>query len=89
MSIRGFISSEPVYAESRIKFKLLSEDTHREVVCLTELDFGQFGPINQGDHVVLTGATVQENLEGHENYFCADSINAVPKGGVRRSLSHF
>jgi hypothetical protein len=88
MSIHGIISSEPLHADSRIKFTLTSDETLREVLCLTELDFGQFGPINRGDHVALTGATVHENLDEHESYFCADSVNPFAKAG-RRILSHF
>ena len=83
MTINGIISSEPLHAEDRIKFTLACDDTNRQVFCVTELDFGQFGPVNQGDHITLTGATVNDALSGHECYFCADSINPVGKGSHR------
>ncbi len=87
MSVNGIISSEPVHTEDRIKFTLTLDETHRQLFCVTELDFGQFNPVNQGDHVSLTGTMVQESFEGKDGYFCADSINPVLKGG-RRVLSH-
>ena len=87
MTINGQIASDPVSAENRIKFVLTNDDTMRPLYCMTELDFGQFGPINRGDSVTLTGAMVLESLDGYDNYFCADSINPAGKG-ARRTVSH-
>jgi hypothetical protein len=86
MSINGVVTSEPVYANSRIKFTLACDETRREVFCVTELEFGQFGPVSRGDHVSLTGTMAHDNLEGHES-FCADSITPIVKNG-RRIASH-
>jgi hypothetical protein len=80
MIIHGIIASEPVCIDNRIKFHLTADQTNQSVACLTELDFGQFNPMSKGDHVTLTGTTIQESLDGHESYFCTDSVHPFGKG---------
>jgi hypothetical protein len=80
MSINGVISSEPLNAEDRIKFTVHCDQTNRSIFCVTELDFGQFPAIKEGDHVTLTGATVKDAISGNDCYFCADSIHPFGKG---------
>jgi hypothetical protein len=88
MSINGIISSDPVHAEDRIKFTLHCDYTDRMFFCVTELDFGQFPEVKQGDHVTLTGATVVDAISGKECYFCADSIHPFGKTS-RIALARF
>lgn len=88
MIITGIISSQPAHTDNRIKFTLRRDDTRQEIRCLTELDFGQFAPLNQGDHVVLTGAMADEKSTGHEDCFVAVGINPMRAAGNQFASRH-
>ena len=83
MSIVGIISSPPARIEDRLHFTLRRDDSGQKLQCATELDFGQFPSIKEGDHVVLTGMMEEGQADGQAGSFIADSLNPFQRPGRR------